>query len=56
MCTNIKEYVKNYFNALLALSSVNVMFLVMSKIGSPNKPNSMNFDTEIGLKVILKAK
>ena len=36
--------------AMLALSSVNVMFPVTSKMVSPNKPNSMNFYTEIGLK------
>ena len=56
MCTNIKEYVKIDFNALLALSSVNVMFPVTSKMGSPNKPDSMNFDAEIGLKGVILGK
>ena len=56
MCSNIKEYVIKYFKALLALSPVNVMFPVMSKMVSPKKSNSMNLRTEIGLNVIFLAK
>ena len=52
MCSNITEY----FKALPALYFVKVMFLVMSKMVSPNKQNLVIFRTEIGLKVIFWAK
>ena len=50
-CSNIKEYVKIYFKALPALSFVNIVFPVTSKMMSPNKENSVIFSTKIGLKV-----
>ena len=45
-----------YFKALLELPSVNIMFLVTSKMVSPNKPNSINFGIKIALNVIFQAK
>ena len=45
---------KNCFKILLVLSSVDIMFPVTPKMVSPNKPNSMNFRTEIGLNMIFK--
>ena len=45
-----KEYI--YFKTLPPLSFVNIVFLVTSKMMSPNKQNSVIFSTEIGLKVV----
>ena len=54
--SNIKEYVKKkYFKALPALSFVNIVFLVRSKMMSPNKQNSVILGTGICLKVVFGA-
>ena len=52
MCSNIKEYVKNLFQGIASIILCKRMFPETSKMVSPNKPNSMNFHTEIGLNMI----
>ena len=54
MCSNRTEHVKIYSNALSSLSFANIVFLVTSKMISPNFDNSVILLTEKGLEVIFK--
>ena len=46
---------KIYFKTLPALLFLNIVFLVTSKMMSPNKKNLVIFSTEIGLEVVFQA-